>query len=100
MNNNKNNNNNDNQFRIENLKRECLYFFLIMVLVGFLVGYLMNRHRLEEDTANYLIISPIFFTCLGGLITFIKYRKGLKKIDEKVMYDENIIEKIEEKDNE
>ena len=44
------NNKDDNKFRIDNLKRECLYFFLIMVLVGFLVGHLMNRNRLEEDT--------------------------------------------------
>ncbi len=94
------NNKDDNKFRIDNLKRECLYFFLIIVLVGFLVGHLMNRHRLEEDTMNYLIFTPILFTLLGGLIGFIKYKKGMKKIEEKVMYDENIMEKIEENDNE
>lgn len=97
---NNNDNKKDNKFRIDNLKRECLYFFLIMVLVGFLLGHLMNRHRLEDNDTNYLIISPIFFTCLGALLAFIKYRKGLKKIDNKVMYDDNILEKIEDKDNE
>ena len=92
-------NNNDDKFRVDNLKRDCLYRFLVLFGVGFLVGYLMNRHRVEDDTLNYLIWSPIFFTCLGAIINFIRYKKGMKKINEKVMYDEKVLKMIEEDDN-
>lgn len=93
------NNKDDNKYRIENLKRDCLYRFLILVVVGFLVGYLMNRHKIEEDNLNYLIIFPVFFTCLGALINFIRYKKGMKRINEKVMYEENISKVLDDEEN-